>query len=801
MESAAGDPIHPPVSAEEEAVKMNTDCVYFLASPLTCKKGSECEYRHSEGARVNPRDCWFWLNGNCLNPKCSFRHPPLDGLLGAPSETASGPAPPPVQTSMSTQVPAAYAPPAYTSNKQTVPCYFFQKGGCLKGDKCPFMHGPQPVNGSGPQQAGKVAAPSTEPPSTSKNPTWVLEKCMQQSKPEISADMPVEVPHSLAKPTVKFERTPANGLGFKGGMPPPLADKMTHRFQLADEMDHRFQSNNVAYGVLNSNDRPQGNVQHVDECIQNGREPDDSLRESSPGFDVLVDCEHEDTDYFHKDDEFGGASDYGGKNPTLVNDFEYTHPSGYDSMEKFEGETYNEIGEHDHHGRHDWYHRERRRSSERIVKKSSMPERRGAWRENSPDKLDSSDLRLRLLKQRRLNGPRSAISPDHYGEPHQREAQHAEEQRYRSRHSRRDQHNLPHESSRSSRLQGRITLPGKPSADNYSNLHSEGSVDRGRNWRRSSSPGRPLNSQSRQQDITKQRTHATAEATRNSGGQPRSQDEVDTLNFAGPKSLAELKGAKFSGKSEVTLTGIDNNKNAREQKKLEDSLSFEGPKPLSAILKRKREGTPGNDAVSSNGHEESQRAVEEQKVGHSAATTGDKTIQPRESDNGKRLTLSNNIEAPKSTAAATAEEEEEEGLIVSDGEELTYEGQTSAKGAMLDTEDEKAIESLEERESKYGNEDGETFEVEDGEELPHADQSSCKEDMPRTEDSILVDEMQSPEPENYDQRDDEYEYEEAADAATFNAEDGEYMYEDEEEEDIDDEDGDDFARKLGAMLS
>ena len=27
-----------PTSAEEEALKRNTDCVYFLASPLTCKK-------------------------------------------------------------------------------------------------------------------------------------------------------------------------------------------------------------------------------------------------------------------------------------------------------------------------------------------------------------------------------------------------------------------------------------------------------------------------------------------------------------------------------------------------------------------------------------------------------------------------------------------------------------------------------------------------------------------------------------------------------------------------------------------
>ncbi|CAK9147139.1 unnamed protein product, partial [Ilex paraguariensis] len=60
---------------EEELKKRNTDCVYFLASPLTCKKGAACEYRHSEIARLNPRDCWYWLSGSCLNPTCAFRHP------------------------------------------------------------------------------------------------------------------------------------------------------------------------------------------------------------------------------------------------------------------------------------------------------------------------------------------------------------------------------------------------------------------------------------------------------------------------------------------------------------------------------------------------------------------------------------------------------------------------------------------------------------------------------------------------------------------------------------------------------
>ncbi|XP_023543560.1 zinc finger CCCH domain-containing protein 19-like isoform X2 [Cucurbita pepo subsp. pepo] len=144
-------------AAEEEAVKRNTDCVYFLASPLTCKKGSECEYRHSEYARVNPRDCWFWLNGNCLNPKCSFRHPPLDGLVGTPHSTTPSSQIP----SQTSAIPSA----PVNSSKQAVSCIFFQKGLCLKGDRCAFLHGPSPVpTNKVPQMAtnGQASEPSVK---------------------------------------------------------------------------------------------------------------------------------------------------------------------------------------------------------------------------------------------------------------------------------------------------------------------------------------------------------------------------------------------------------------------------------------------------------------------------------------------------------------------------------------------------------------------------------------------------------------------------------------------------------------
>jgi hypothetical protein len=44
-------------------------------------QGSKCEYRHCEGARFNPRNCWYWFHGNCVNPSCTFRHPVRDAYF------------------------------------------------------------------------------------------------------------------------------------------------------------------------------------------------------------------------------------------------------------------------------------------------------------------------------------------------------------------------------------------------------------------------------------------------------------------------------------------------------------------------------------------------------------------------------------------------------------------------------------------------------------------------------------------------------------------------------------------------
>ncbi|GKC56902.1 zinc finger CCCH domain-containing protein 17, partial [Tanacetum coccineum] len=188
---------------EDEFLKRNTDCVYFLASPLTCKKhvangddvmadngnGSECEYRHSEIARLNPRDCYYWLSGNCLNPKCAFRHPPLDGLLGAEVPAFAGPPVPP-------------AP-----GKQGVACYYFQKGFCSKGPLCPFLHGP-PSIAAQPTPPNPVAKPS-EVPSTGPEKPAQEQKFTQHE----SIQKPVEFHPSHGKyvPGVQARAPTRNG--------------------------------------------------------------------------------------------------------------------------------------------------------------------------------------------------------------------------------------------------------------------------------------------------------------------------------------------------------------------------------------------------------------------------------------------------------------------------------------------------------------------------------------------------------------------------------------------------------------
>ncbi|KAJ0963891.1 hypothetical protein J5N97_029013 [Dioscorea zingiberensis] len=593
METGGGREAIRPPTAEEEALKRSTDCVYFLASPLTCKKGSECEYRHSENARLNPCDCYYWLNGSCLNPKCSYRHPPLEGLTVTPS----GSAPIPTQTMALTQSTPAHGP-TYNSSKQSAPCYYFQQGFCLKGNRCPFMHGPPLTGNPALQQVSKVSSPSNvEPSPMLKKDSWVFKECNTQQK--IFKDPAVKVPPASAKSAARTE------IELKKGPNNLSALHLHNEFRRSQPLHASIGSGNAESRLLNHQ------VQPVDVHPHNGREADEFLAESSPGFDVLVDDDVEDVGYFPNEEEFGRGSAQGGKSLNAVNGFDYRH-SDYEAVPRYERDQYNGMSEFDRQAQSYQRHgpEQHRDSTKRVADMPLLHERK--VREKNLDQIDGSDLRHQLLKRKRLNGSRAAVSPDRRVGPYRRDGRHAEE-RYHDRTEERyhvecrDQSRFPTESSISTRLKGRITLPRRTSPGTLTDHRSEREIDRARHRGRSSPP-RPINYQGRRHlhDRIRQRPDEDFAAdVRNSGGQAINKDDSDSLNFAGPKSLAELKIAKALKSSQDQPVNSSNVTVHAVEKTVLGSVIIseesDGSNPPSIVLEEKCDAAQGNCVISING--------------------------------------------------------------------------------------------------------------------------------------------------------------------------------------------------------
>ncbi|KAJ8759624.1 hypothetical protein K2173_009271 [Erythroxylum novogranatense] len=709
-----------PLSSEEEALKRNTDCVYFLASPLTCKKGSECEYRHSEYARVNPRDCYFWMNGNCLNPKCGFRHPPLDGLFGVPAATASaGSSLPPLQTIVA---PPTHNP--YNSSKQAVPCVFFQKGLCLKGDRCAFSHGPN-------TSSNKVSQTSVATFSSEAQPKGKHFGGLQRCTEEQNILSKAANVHIGAKPTPKAGVAPLrNSTGV---------ERNTLKEKLVDDEVPRYKPTiTPVNGNPSRNNRLHLSQAADDQSFQNGKDYDDLLRESSPGFDVLVDDEMRDSDYYHGEDPEG-------RKLNSVEEYELGHMADYGSMTNIDLETYRDPRAYDSfehmQGQRAW--EQQRASSERMLGGPVHRERRAYGKVNSPEHIDESDLRYRLSKHRRVNnGLRSVVSQDSVPNDH------IEERGYQVS-SRRNSHR---ESSTGSRLQGRIKLPGR-------SLNSGSDErDKGRNWGRLSSGGSQISShQGRLRDRLKSRVE---EDYNNEGIKFRHlwmgreiMDQKST-DFDGPKSLAELKVTKHAEGSAQQSLG--------KRKHVEDSLpsasdlSFEGPMPLSEILKRKREAEVaasdcGASSASNHCNKQNEREEDLNCSSDNAAVAEPESSLPYGAKDDRSHVIKDKGHS-KSAEAFVSDPAAEQSEM--------FRGQSSHSPNL----------------NKLGSEDGMTL------------------------DNVTEDHDYNGE----DQRDGDYEYEEG-DEGDYSYDEGEIPDAEEgenadvEEEYVDDEEGDDFAKKIGAM--
>ncbi|KAM0946658.1 putative transcription factor C3H family [Dioscorea sansibarensis] len=768
--AAAGKPL----TAEEEALRRSTDCVYFLASPLTCKKGVECEFRHSDGARLNPRDCWYWLNGNCSNPKCSFRHPPLDGLYGNPG--TSGPGAPALQSAAaSTQGPASTTA-TYNVNKQNVPCYYFQKGLCLKGDWCPFTHGSIPTAISPMPQVAKASTSTVDPSQTVQalKGSPLKEWTAQQNASKINVDRPAEGLRLSTNPVAMAETAVNNGQAGLKNLPyqPPKS----------------------------ANPRPQQTKFPLSSGVDLQRPPN---RQSQPGTEQLHNCRK--VDYQLSGDPSGSdalADEDNHGRPLLQSRRNVVHTDDLDyQRHDCERDQSHRLSECDHYERvPNQFGRGKRSSTEMFLgRRSYVPEEKLLLGSGSSDEVDGSDLRLRLMKQRRLNGSSSGLHPDRRGETSRRNDYNAEE-RNQHRDSERDRQDNHQEGSIRNRLQGRISAPRRLSPDRPADTESERESD----WRRSQgrvSPGRPMSHRGRLAERIKWKPDEIRSADIwSSGGKPIQREDADQLYFAGPKSLAELKGLK--GAESSLSSAEDKGRVFKKQvghQEPEASLSFEGPKPLSAILKQKR----------------------------GVALT---ISRDEEGDNNVNPALSSLVFSNMQPTSLDLDDEEEEGQIRAEDEELPND-QDSCRGEEEEEEEEEDIadmadsvvvdnmENQVQRKSEHGDEEeseseqpvdaGDSKQEEDGENTTFQDDDEdVHEDVDDEEniadmaDSVVVDNMENQVQRKSEHGDEEEsESEQPVDAGdSKQEEDGENTtFQDDDEdvhEDVDDEeDEDDFARK------
>ncbi|KAK9059959.1 hypothetical protein SSX86_020663 [Deinandra increscens subsp. villosa] len=524
--------------------------------------GNECEYRHSDIARVNPRDCWYWLNGNCLNPKCAFRHPPLDGLLEAEVPTTMGPTVP-----------------------QGVACIFFQKGFCLKGHLCPFLHGP-------PNIVNNLAAqpmppnPVTKP---SKTPSVGPEKYVheQKSAQYENVQKPVE-PLPQVKQVPRVQPRSDGDVSVKKMVAPPSEEEyVTHN-----------------------------------EGIINGKDVEEYSREPTPGFDVLVDNELDDSEYYPNEEQCGRSRSHG---------FDMVRSADYD----VDRDMYHEKRDFDHYNKEGYAWEDRRESS--SFGRKRYP------RDESPNQFEQSDLRHRLSKQRGNNGGglRSVISHEHPRDNRN------------DRFGRRDGHHDRYldSGSLSSRLRGRIKIPGRPTSPRYENgSRAEREIDIGR---------------------------------QHQGRDYRGYHGNDS-EFTGPRRFSDLKSQQLDdgqtlGKRKHPRT---------ESQQSEVNLSFEGPKPLSEILKRKR-----GSVISSVNNEDIRSTVNNE----------DNRKESKEIPSGNMVNAGNE----KSTHGQSSLDHEP-------NDDVQNKAGSIDEDAMLDQE----LEAYDHRDGDYEYEqiDGEDYNLEEGEE-------------------------------------------------------------------------------------
>ncbi|XP_062077994.1 zinc finger CCCH domain-containing protein 34-like [Humulus lupulus] len=537
---------------DEELLKRFTDCVYFLASPLTCKKGIDCEYRHSEIARLNPRDCWYWLAGSCLNPICAFRHPPLDGLTAATSESA---------------------PCIEPVSKTNVPCYFYFNGYCNKVDKCPFLHSLEadvpPVENS-----VKLTIVNSEVLPLEKNTFAGSDSGLAPTNAHLNI-------HAAVKATMNTKVQP-----YEDFQPSALKDVENERdstqISVSDceetatigsnflfPASHSVQSESYETEEHSSGDRVEGQLDSEDRW------------ESSPGFDVLVDGESENLDC-EDDQEFIVELDRERKelNSHFLG-YEFESPVDYnskyhDTEARYEGEMYYPYN--DQVIEHIFDDATHMRNAPVYGKAEMFDSILGRKRklvhvELGYDSCKDEDLREKLSR-RRFVGSHSVT-----GLSRMRESSRLISRRHDGSWWKGMEHRQPH-----GRLASDVHRRSIESVGNDRNYLNGG---RPRGLRRYSQQYHP-----RKHFKEKRPTQGRSEVSRKLAPRERRSSQRAST-FTGPKSLAQIKEEKKRVEGKCDFNG----KMGHSRKMV--LTDFQGPQPLSEILKKKKKLTGESEVHSS----------------------------------------------------------------------------------------------------------------------------------------------------------------------------------------------------------
>eukprot|EP00249_Psilotum_nudum_P024484 c29198_g1_i1 orf=671-3211(+) len=591
---------------DEEAQKRNTDCVYFLASPLTCKKGSDCEFRHSESARINPRDCWFWLAGNCLNQNCPFRHPPLDGR--------------PISSS------APVAPPT-----KRVPCFFFSQGFCAKGDKCAFMHGSPSapsveVSSQKPPKltAVKVVEPNEKQVPANKGNGSMTFKSLSESSQDgltacetkpaeqnekpfihVNASQLAEETIVIPNDTTRLRAVEGSGsseLGRSCGQP-NLPGELG-RISLREERPNCAQSIDEGFRQVHSGEdrlwQVESPVQPIDdrlwqvqmseERVQNGMESEEWLEESSPGFDVLVDdgpdqlVYPEDSEYLSHHDVAMEAGQSHRRGILMhvgdLAEFEYDHLGVYDDSGYYDVaghydhvpyDPYEPLHGYDHGNSFDHLGRQHALVySDIIVEGLMATDIRGMVKEAvSQHGGGSGDLRNHISKRKRLDKipllggdnhhrrPRQDVLVSDFEHNHMHQNDHSRQPEVLTR-----QQAPTRQGTRSNqrRSHGRSESSGNKWV--YHDLHLDYEGVSPERISMKNSPGKRnrgshIRTKSREREWGRFASDAATVPSFAVSNSRKVEPKKDGIDFAGPKSLAQIKAEKQKAGSEESSKARD----------------------------------------------------------------------------------------------------------------------------------------------------------------------------------------------------------------------------------------------------